>query len=491
MLSPVRPQDQPRAAGAVPAWPRHPGVRARVLLAVVASVALALVGSVMVLDRVLVASMERRIDAALSQEAAELRQLAGGVDPATGDPFDGDTERVLEVFLSRNVPGERETFVSLLDGELYDSTRPVPTLQQDRVFAGWRDLEQVERGRVDLEDQDDVRLEYLAVPLLGAPDQPRASFVVLFDYTAERAEVADAVRRAELVAAGFLVLAVLFGWLAAGRALSPLRLLTRAAHDVSGHRDLDRRLPDPPGGDEVAILTRTFNDMLDRLDDAFAVQRDFVADAGHELRTPITIVRGHLELLDDDPDERRETVRLVTDELDRMTRMVDDLLTLAKSGRPDFLRPGPVDVAVLLHEVARKADVLATRDWRVSRAPTLVLEADEQRLTQALMQLASNAVAHSDPGSTIEFGAAVAGEQLHLWVLDRGAGVPAADHARVFERFARSGTDRYRSDGSGLGLSIVSAIVAAHGGSVELLSTVGVGSAFVLVLPCGEVTVAS
>lgn len=457
---------------------RHPGVRARVLLAVTVTVALALVGFVVTLERVLVASVDRRVAEGLVQEAAELDQLATGVDPVTSEPFT-DAPRVLEVFLDRNVPGERETFVTVVDGEVDRSTRPVPTLQRTGPIERWATLQEQERGTLELRGRT---LEYLAVPVVAGTSAP-ATFVVLYDYTGERREVDAAIRRAEAVAAAFLLLAVLVGWVAAGRALSPLRLLTDAASDIHGARDLDRRLPDPPGADEVATLTRTFNGMLDRLDAAFAVQRDFVADAGHELRTPITIVRGHLELMGDDPEDRRQTVALVTGELDRMARMVDDLLTLARSGRPDFVRPGPVDVDGLLAEVAAKAAVLADRRWQVVRGAQLVLHADGQRLTQAFMQLVTNAVAHSAPGSVVAVGAAAAGGRLHLWVLDHGDGVAAVDHDRIFERFARATTDRDRGQGSGLGLSIVSAIARAHGGRVEVLSTVGTGSAFVVVLP--------
>lgn len=456
----------------------HPGVRARVLLAVLATVALALVGFVVVLERVLVASVDRRVDEGLVQEAAELDQLAAGVDPSTSEEFT-DARRVLEVFLSRSVPGEREIFVTVVDGAVDRTTRPVPGLSEEAALR-WGTLQQQERGAIELGDR---RFEYLAMPVVLRSGGAPATFVVLYDYTGERREVAAAIQRAEGVAAGFLLLAVLVGWLAAGRALAPLRLLTHAASEIHGGRDLDRRLPDPPGEDEVATLTRTFNGMLDRLDAAFAVQRDFVADAGHELRTPITIVRGHLELMGDDPDDRRQTVALVTGELDRMARMVDDLLTLARSGRPDFVRRGLVDLDVLLAEVAAKVPVLADRDWQVERGAQLVLHADDQRLTQALMQLAANAVAHSSPGSRIAIGAAAAGPRLHLWVIDHGDGVPEVDRDRIFERFARSASHRDRSQGSGLGLSIVSAIARAHGGRVTVLSTPDVGSAFVVVLP--------
>ncbi|MFC5381670.1 sensor histidine kinase [Aquipuribacter nitratireducens] len=458
-------------------------MRARVLLAVMVTVTVALLGFVLVLERVLVSAVDRRVEQGLTQEVAELRRLAEGVDPETAQPFAGDVDRILEVFLARNIPAEREVFVTIVDGTVRDTTRPLPLPATE--VERWSGLLEPERDAIVL---DERRYEYLVVPLV-ADGEARATFAVLFDYTGERREITRAIRRAEAVAALLLLVAVAVGWLAAGRALAPLRLLTATAKDVESATDLSRRLPDPRGSDEVATLTRTFNGMLDRLEQAFAVQRDFVADAGHELRTPLTIVRGHLELLGDDPAERRETTALVMEELDRMSRMVDDLLLLAKSGRPDFLQLREVDVGALLRRVAAKAEVMGARRWEVAAPDGTVVVADEQRLTQALVQLASNAVAHTDPADRITFGGAVAGGLLHLWVLDEGDGIGAGDRERVFDRFARAGGGpasprrRVMGEGAGLGLSIVRAIAEAHGGTVELLSTPGTGSAFVLVLP--------
>jgi signal transduction histidine kinase len=146
--------------------------------------------------------------------------------------------------------------------------------------------------------------------------------------------VNEAVSVAIVVMIAVLSVTSVFAWIVAGRVLAPLRLLTETAHLIS-ESDLTRRIP-VQGIDEISELTITFNEMLDRLQAAFASQRDFINDAGHELRTPITIIRGHLELLGDDPQERRETVELVTDELDRMSRFVDDLLLLAKAEQPNF-----------------------------------------------------------------------------------------------------------------------------------------------------------
>lgn len=222
--------------------------------------------------------------------------------------------------------------------------------------------------------------------------------------------------------------------------------------------------------------------MLDRLESAFEAQRRFLDDAGHELRTPITIVRGHLELMGDDPAERRETVALVTDELDRMARLVDDLLTLAHAERLDFLDRQPVELGDLTDELAAKAPALGERGWVVDARAEGAMVADRQRLTQAVMQLAENAVRHTSPGDEIGLGTALAGDEARLWVRDTGPGVPAGQEGRVFERFAR-GPDTPRGESSGLGLSIVRAIAESHGGRVELDSAQGAGATFTIVVP--------
>jgi signal transduction histidine kinase len=223
--------------------------------------------------------------------------------------------------------------------------------------------------------------------------------------------------------------------------------------------------------------------MLDRLERAAQSQRSFVSDAGHELRTPITIVRGHLELMTDDPADRRETLALVTDELDRMSRLVDDLLLLAKSERKDFLQVQSVDVAALIPTVFAKVAALAPRDWRLDGAAQARVDGDPQRLTQALTQLAQNATQHTDDGDVITLGSSYGGGHVRLWVQDEGEGIAAAEQGRVFERFARAGAGRRRSEGSGLGLSIVAAIADAHDGHVEVDSRPGHGATFTLVLP--------
>jgi signal transduction histidine kinase len=289
------------------------------------------------------------------------------------------------------------------------------------------------------------------------------------------------VQTAAGVSLAVLLIASALAWVIAGRVLAPLRTLRTTAQAIT-ETDLTRRI-DVHGDDEIAELGRTFNAMLDRLEAAFASQRAFVSDAGHELRTPITIVRGHLELLGDDPLEREETIALVTDELDRMGRFVEDLLLLAKAEQGDFLHVAPLDLDVLTDELYNKAKALADRDWRLAGSGTGRLTADRQRLTQAVMQLAQNAAQHTRDGDRIALGSAISNGVAKLWVADSGPGIPTDEREQIFERFHRGGDGRRRSDGAGLGLSIVRAIAEAHGGHVELDSREGAGSTFTLIVP--------
>ena len=238
------------------------------------------------------------------------------------------------------------------------------------------------------------------------------------------------------------------------------------------------------GRDDVTELTRTVNAMLDRLDSAFAAQQRFLDDAGHELRTPVTVVRGHLEVLDvDDPQEVAEVRDLALDELDRTGRHRRP--HPAGQGATAGLRPPGAGGSGPAHQRHRGQGQRA-------RAPALdgrgragiVVRADEQRLTQALLQLADNAVKHTHDGDEIAIGSSAGRAQARLWVRDRGPGVAPGDAERIFERFGRAASAVGRNDeGSGLGLAIVSAIAEALGGRVVLDSRPGHGATFSLVFP--------
>ena len=334
----------------------------------------------------------------------------------------------------------------------------------------------VKRGELNTPEG---RVRYIAVPV-RAGGETAGVFVITSAVGEDAADVTEAIQVAAGVALAVLLLVSVIGFVAAGRVLAPLRELDSAARAI-GSSDLTQRI-EVEGDDEIAELGRTFNAMLDRLEAAFSSQREFISDAGHELRTPITIIGGHLELMPDDPEERRETLALVRDELDRMGRFVDDLLTLAKAERPDFLRVRDVDVDELTEELMAKAQALAPRAWELGGIGVGQVRADRQRLTQAMMSLAQNAVEHTREGDRIAIGSELEPGRLRMWVEDDGPGIPAADQERVFERFARGDAER-RSEGAGLGLAIVRAIAEAHGGRVRLRSAPGEGSRFTLELP--------
>ena len=254
----------------------------------------------------------------------------------------------------------------------------------------------------------------------------------------------------------------LVGWFVAGRLLRPLRDLRDTAERIS-ETDLSQRL-DVEGSDEISDLSETFNRMLDRLEAAFSDQRRLIDDAGHELRTPLTIVSGHLQVMDvEDPADVVDSRDLVLDEVDRMSRLVDDLIVLARAERPDFVRPQQVDLARLVPSALDKARGLAAREWVVQPGPSLALHADPERLTQTLLQLAANAIRHTSPGDTITFGWRREPRFAVVWVADTGNGFGDQDLDALFERFARG--NRPRGEGTGLGLAIVRSIAQAHGGT--------------------------
>ena len=279
-----------------------------------------------------------------------------------------------------------------------------------------------------------------------------------------------------------LLLASAIAWLIAGRVLAPVQLLTETAHSIS-QSDLTRRI-EVRGRGEAADMARSFNAMLDRLEAVFRSQREFVQDASHELRDPLTICRGHLELLGDDPEERREAITIVLDELDRMGRIVDDLQLLAEADQPDFLQPDWTDLGMFTDELARRRARSLTRDWALDANGRGGFFGDRHRLTEAVMNLAHNAVQHTlerrhDRDRHLARSATRRAS---------GCGTPAAasrvsEQERIFDRFTRGRGAHSRYRGGGLGLAIVKAIAEGHGGRVELESRLGEGSTFTIVIP--------
>ena len=455
----------------------RPNFRLRVLGSFAFLLAVAAVAGLFLQRAVLLRALDQDIEASLEQERSEMETLAGGNNPLTGDPFAGDVQAIFDTFLRRNVPEQGEVYVAFVDGLPYRTT-PAP-LRLDAVpglATRWGSMTTGERGQVETEAGP---VQYLAVPLT-LEGRARGVFVVANFVAGRRAQIEAAIRLEGVVSAVVLLIVTLIAWFVAGRLLRPVRELTATAEAI-GDSELTRRIP-VEGDDEISRLAHTFNEMLDRLEAAFTAQRTFIDDAGHELRTPITIIRGHLDVMGDDPQDRQETMAVVSDELDRMARIVDDLLLLAKSEQPDFLRPEPVELSDLTTELLVKAQALGNRAWRLDACAEGTVQADPQRLAQAALNLARNAVEHTVVGAEIGLGSRWDQAGVHLWVRDTGTGIDTADQLRIFDRFARGRYGR-RSEGAGLGLAIVRSIAAAHGGRVDLDSSLGRGATFTIVLP--------
>ncbi|WP_248277869.1 ATP-binding protein [Brasilonema sp. UFV-L1] len=440
--------------------------------------------SIVMIRQILLTRLQGRVERSLTQEVQEFRQLVDGQNPATGKPFGDNLAAVFKVFLRRNIPDNHEFLLTLLNGKFYRSSpRAVPTVlgEDGKLVQSLAQLTKPERCWV--RSQTGEIILYRAEPFVRGKN--RGVFVVAHSISAERQEVNEAIVVIANVMLGVLIFASVIAWVVSGQVMAPLRLLTEAA-GITSESDLTRRIP-VYRFDEIGELTIRFNEMLDRLQTAFTSQREFINDVGHELRTPITIIRGHLELMGDDPKEQQETLLLVTDELDRMSRFVDDLLLLAKAQQPNFLHLELVDVALLTEELFAKAKALAPRNWCLDTKGTGRIVADHQRLTQAVMNLAQNATQHTEVNNTIALGSSLQNGTACFWVRDTGEGIPLTDQQRIFERFARGENSYRRSDGTGLGLAIVRAISQAHGGRVKLVSRPGEGATFTLIIPVDPV----
>ena len=284
-----------------------------------------------------------------------------------------------------------------------------------------------------------------------------------------------------IVPLAVVVLAALV-WLVVGRTLRPVERM-RAEVASIGLAELDRRVPEPPGDDEIARLAVTMNEMLARLEHAARRQQRFVADASHELRTPLTRMRTELEVDERHPDEAdpAATRRSVLEEIAGLQRLIDDLLVLARTDGEPTRRAEPVDLDDLVLEEIRAADgAPISIDGHAVSAAQVVGDRDELR--RVVRNLLDNARRHATTAVSVEL--TERGGQAVLVVADDGPGVPAERRDEVFERFSR--LDEARSGGAGragLGLAIVHDIVVRHGGTVVVADAPGGGARFVVALP--------
>jgi signal transduction histidine kinase len=404
--------------------------------------------------------------------------LVPGAPPASNQP---------ELFSTRTIPDRGETAL-----EQQRENRAASELL--KAAKGYSTLHLPDVGHLRLLRQS-VRIPGGATVIVGV-GQPLAPV------SSAQAGVARA-----FILAGILVLAcaLLAAYLLGTRFSAPLRRMAAVAAriDAGDLQPRIRGLENPP--EEVRVLADAFNHMLDRLTEAFAGQRAFVADASHELRTPLTVIRGQLELLagEQHPSARevQRVATLVQAEIARISRLVDDLLLLARAERSELLRPEALDVQSYLRELWEGTLLIAQRRFELGQIPAGTLRADPHRLAQALRNLLTNAIEHTvAPDGLVRLSVTVSdapepaavkqqresrpAAEIHFVVDDDGPGIPADQREHVFARFHRTDPARDRvSGGAGLGLAIVQAIAVAHGGWVAASSNPEEGARVELVLP--------
>ncbi len=318
-------------------------------------------------------------------------------------------------------------------------------------------------------------------------DTVRAEFRTLESLVNERA--LDQLRTYSFGALGLLFVASLgVGWAVAGRALAPIGRITAVARDIQA-TDLSRRIALDGPKDELRDLADTFDAMLGRLDEAFQGQRRFIQEASHELRNPLAVMRTNVEVVLADPDadaeDLRRTATVVGGTVERMSRLVDDLVTYARTGaaehdaQPVALEPLASELVAEFEAPAETRGIALARDG--SGEPHVM--GDRAALKRAAANLLDNAVRLAPEGSTVTVRTGVEGEWAYLGVIDAGPGIAPEAHDSVFQRFWRAPGTEGDTARSGLGLTIVRQIVESHGGRVDLSSVPGRGSTFVIRLP--------
>jgi len=428
------------------------------------------------LDSHLSLALDRGLRLRAQDLAALIREPGAPLAGANGAPF----------------VEEGEAFAQLLDGggHVLDATRPLrtkPLLTAAELRAALGGAIMADRRSVPGLDEPSR--------LLARPVARRGRRLVLV-VGATRGDVAEALAslRYELLIAGpiALALASAAGYVLAGFSLRAVESMRRRAAAISAETPGDR-LPVPETGDEVERLAKTLNEMLGRLEAAVARERDFVADAGHELRTPLALLRTELELAlrhAHSAEELREAVRSSSQEVDRLAQLAEDLLLIARSDRGKLaLQLETLEASDLLNSVASRFEWRAEETGRPLRPPTpsgVHIRGDRIRLEQALANLVENALRHGQ--GEVRLSVASIDGLVELHVTDEGSGFPPEFLGRAFERFARADEARTRGS-SGLGLSIVRVIAEAHGGSAHVSNNDGGGADAWIVLPRAAPTI--
>lgn len=381
----------------------------------------------------------------------------------------------------------REGLVASQSASLAGNSLPVPDEILEENLTGQR--------RFYTTTIDDTEIRVLSVPVFIQGEPEALAAVQVAESLVSVNETLSRLRNILILgslAATIVITAV--AWFLAGAAMRPLARMSATAQAIGGAGDLSQRL-DPPGtGDEVDQLVETFNAMLDRLEASFQTQRRFVADASHELRTPLTALRGNTEIMrrmvsagDPEMPALIEGLDDVGNEVDRMTRLVQDLLTLARADVGWQPEMAVVDLAAIARNAGNTiAPLTANHVFRATIPEDLSVpvQGHADQLKQLVLILLDNAIQHTPAESVITLGLEVVDNEAVLTVSDTGPGIAPEHHARIFERFYRTDSARSRSEGgTGLGLSIAHLIATTHTGTITLHSAVGEGATFEVRIP--------
>lgn len=422
----------------------------------------------------------------LSRDSSDFRTLAtANIDPGTGKPFTNVAD-LLRRALETKTLSESGGILGINDGQLVWKANSSVAVrpENDPAFVALV-IEKSRLSSVTTERYTSGTNDYayLVFPVSWVDTGETGALVRVIDLNVERKGLNEIFVTYALVGVGAILVTAAITWLVMARLLQPISWLQRTAEEITEH-DLSRRIP-VRGHDDLAALTTTVNTMLDRLESTVEAQKDLLDDVGHELRTPMTIVRGHLELMDTTDPKDAEIVRALSlEELARMSTLVNDLILLAQSERSDFVVLQEVDMGRLTDETFEKVRVLGGRHWIMDSLADTSVMIDPQRITQAWLQLAANSVKYSPDGTNIGVGSKLEGDNVRLWVRDHGMGFTDEDKELVLQRFGRSRrAGAKRTDSAGLGLAIVNSIALAHGGRVDIDSVPDLGSTVSLVIP--------
>jgi len=475
-----------------PRWHARPRtLRWRLTLAVAAVLILAFVATFAVVYRETDSRLRARVDSDLRSaggtfamrisKPTERRMAAAAQLYVTTQPFSTSSRLLYAIVAGRLYTNEPEVF----DQAPADADDDAASRRLEAALAAR--IRSQPPGLSTQQSPDVGALRLLVRAVGGAPGV--SARIGVGEPLAPVDNALDGIQRGFAIGGSItLAAALLVGFLLAAGFARPLHRMALIAARVDAG-DLSPRIDARGPRDEIRILADAFDHMLDRLEEAFARQQAFISDASHELRTPLTSIRGQLEVLarSEHPsaEEVRRVERLVTGEVDRMTRLTEDLLLLAHTEESRFIEREAVDLELLLDDLIEIAEPTANRRFTLVPGAPGILNADHDRIMQALRNLLRNAIEHTQPGGRIELGTReLPGERVAIWVDDDGPGIPADERDRVFDRFHRADAARVRtSGGTGLGLAIVRAIVSAHGGRVWAEESPLRGARVVIELP--------